>query len=176
MKIILIALSILFLIPIIFFSCTTKPQIPLNTVVNVDLNKYLGTWYEIARLPNSFQKNCESTTATYSIRADGYIKVFNQCKKDSINGELKTATGKAWIVDKINNSKLKVQFFWPFSGKYWIIDLDKNYKYTVVSEPKRKYLWILSRTPSMDEDVYQNIIKKLESWHFDTNKLIVTKH
>ncbi|MBU1077800.1 MAG: lipocalin family protein [Spirochaetes bacterium] len=144
----------------------------LPVVDYVDLNRYIGKWYEIARYPNRFQKDCVATTATYSIREDGDIKVLNQCRKVTVDGELDTAEGKAWVVDKKTNAKLKVQFFWPFRGDYWIIMLDKNYKYSIVSDPDRKFLWILSRTPQMEQGTYNKIIKKLKSLGFDEKKLI----
>ncbi len=148
-----------------------KPQ--LETVSSVDLSKYVGQWYEIGRLPNRFQKKCaDSVTAKYTLRSDGNIKVVNRCRKQS--GEFTTATGKAKIVDKQTNAKLKVTFFWPFYGKYWILDLGPNYEYAVVGEPGRDYLWILSRTPTMDERLYQNLVAKMQARGFDTTRMIRT--
>ena len=97
----------------------------------------MGKWYEIARLPNSFQKECSCTTAEYKI-IDDYISVKNQCYKDSV---VTTATAKTWRVNDNDNSKLKVRFFWPFTGNYWILYVSDNYKYAVIGEPSRKYLW-----------------------------------
>ena len=148
-----------------------QPQ--LETVASVDLSRYVGQWYEIARLPNRFQKKCaDSVTANYTVRADGDIKVVNRCRKQS--GEFTTATGKAKIVDKQTNAKLKVTFFWPFYGKYWIVDLGPNYEYAVVGEPGRNYLWVLSRTPTMDEGLYQNLLTKMQARGFDTTRMIRT--
>lgn len=145
----------------------------LETVPSVDLSRYVGQWYEIARLPNRFQKKCaDSVTANYTLRSDGDIKVVNSCRKQS--GEFTTATGKAKIVDKQTNAKLKVTFFWPFYGKYWILDLGPNYEYAVVGEPGRDYLWILSRTPTMDEGLYQNLVAKMQARGFDTSRMIRT--
>jgi apolipoprotein D and lipocalin family protein len=138
---------------------------PLQTVPKVDLDRYLGTWYEIATIPQRFQKGCTGVTATYSLRPDGKIDVFNQCHKDSLNGKHKQVHGRAWVVDKETNAKLKVQFFWPFSGAYWIIELDSNYQYAVVGHPNRNYLWILCRTPQMDEGLYGNLLKRLQEVH-----------
>jgi apolipoprotein D and lipocalin family protein len=135
---------------------------PLKTVPQVDLNRYLGTWYEIATIPQRFQKGCTAVTATYSLRSDGKIAVVNACRKDSLNGKPKSVTGQAWVVDKTTNAKLKVQFFWPFSGDYWIIELDSlNYQYAVVGHPNRKYLWILCRQPAMAESLYQNLLERI---------------
>jgi len=146
----------------------------LETVQSVDLNRYIGKWYEIASFPQSFQKGCNCTTAEYSLTDDNYIRVINSCRKDSPDGKLKTANGKAFIVDGSNNSKLKVQFFWPFKGDYWIIDLDNDYNYAVVGHPSRKYLWILSRTPQMDDVLYDSIVKRAEAKGFDISKLQIT--
>ena len=144
----------------------------LATVPSVDLKRYLGTWHEIARYPNSFQKRCYRSTATYSLRDDGDIKVVNACRKDRPDGEEKSIEGKAWVVDKATNAKLKVRFFWPFSGKYWIIDLGKDYEYAVVGEPGRGYLWILSRTPTMDDKVFEGIAGRLRLNGYDPSKLV----
>jgi len=121
----------------------TEP--PLQVVPHVELDRYLGTWYEIARFPFRLQEGCVATQATYTLLEDGKIGVLNQCRKHGFDGELSTDKDKAWVVDKDTNARLKVRFFWPFSGDYWIIDLGKNYNYAVVSEPNRgfgPYLWI----------------------------------
>lgn len=145
----------------------------LEVVPSVDLSRYVGQWYEIARLPNRFQKKCaDSVTANYTLRKDGSIQVVNRCRKAS--GEFTTATGKAKIVDKKTNAKLKVTFFWPFYGKYWILDLGPNYEYAVVGEPGRDYLWILSRTPQIDEALYQQLLAKMQARGFDTTRMIRT--
>lgn len=145
----------------------------LDVVPSVDLNRYVGRWYEIARLPNGFQKKCADTvSANYTLRADGKIEVLNRCRKAS--GEFTTAKGKAKIVDKKTNAKLKVTFFWPFYGDYWILDLGPNYEYAVVGEPDRKYLWILSRSPQMDEALFQELLQKMAGKGFNTEKIIRT--
>jgi len=147
----------------------------LKTVSSVDLNKYAGRWYEIARLPARFQKDCDSDViATYTLRAGGKVHVLNQCRKAS--GEIKKADGTAKIVDKTTNARLKVTFFWPFYGDYWILELGDQYEYAVVGEPGRKYLWILSRSPQMDEKLYQSLLTKIAAQGFDTSKLIKTRH
>ena len=147
----------------------------LEVVPSVDLSRYVGQWYEIARLPNRFQKKCaDSVTANYTLNSDGSIRVVNRCRKSS--GEFTTATGKAKIVDKQTNAKLKVSFFWPFYGKYWILDLGPNYEYAVVGEPGRDYLWILSRKPQMDEQLYQELLTKMQARGFDTTRMIRTTH
>lgn len=160
----------LILATLLVLSCSQSPKPglpPLDTVKQkVDLGRYLGTWYEIARYENSFQKGCFAATATYSMRPDGMIRVLNQCRHGALDGELKSVEGKAWVVDPVTNAKLKVSFFWPFSGDYWIIDLGEKYDYAVVGHPDRKYLWILSRTPHMDEAQYKRILEQLAAKHF----------
>jgi apolipoprotein D and lipocalin family protein len=145
---------------------------PLQVVPQVDVKRYLGSWYEIARYPNRFQKGCVDSRADYRLRPDGDIRVLNTCRKDNPEGPVKSAEGRAWIVDKNTNAKLKVRFFWPFSGDYWIIDLGENYEYAVVGEPKRKYLWILSRRPAMDPESYQEILERLKEKGYDPGKLM----
>lgn len=147
---------------------------PLETVPSVDLNRYLGTWYEIASYYQKFQKDCVATKATYTLKKNGDIDVLNECRLLTFDGELKTANGTAKIVDKKTNAKLKVSFFWPFYGKYWIIDLGPNYEYAVVGHPNRKYLWILSRSPSLDQATLDGIRSRIAEKGFDLSKLNMT--
>jgi len=146
----------------------------LKVVPHVDLSRYTGVWYEIARYPHRFQEGCVGSRATYTLRDDGKISVLNECYENSFDGKLRTAKGKAWVVDKTTNAKLKVSFFWPFSGDYWIIGLGEKYEYAVVGHPERKYLWILSRTKKMDEATYKAILHLLAEKGYDTSKLITT--
>jgi len=159
---------------IIMISCVeindTLP--PLQVVPYVDLNRYTGIWYEIARYPHKFQEGCTESRATYTLRDDGKISVLNECIEDADRGKLRSAKGKAWVVDTSTNAKLKVSFFWPFSGDYWIIDLGKDYEYAVIGHPNRKYLWILSRTKIMDTSLYDRILDRLIEQHYDVSKLI----
>jgi apolipoprotein D and lipocalin family protein len=164
----------IYLIPFIAlftFGCSQKTQQELPTVNNVELNQYLGKWYEIAKYENRFEIGCKNATAIYELNTDNSIKVTNECLK---NGQIKKAIGTAYSTNK-ENTKLKVSFFWPFKGNYWIILLDKEYKYAVVSEPTRKYLWILSRTQTLPQETIDTIIKELKIQKFDTNKLIFEK-
>jgi len=144
---------------------------PLQTVSKVDLLRYVGVWYEIAAFPQRFQKGCVASMATYSLREDGKVAVVNQCSDKTLDGKVRTAKGKAWIVDKTTNAKLKVCFFWPFSGDYWIIDLGANYEYAVVGHPNRDYLWILSRKRTMNPELYDAILKRLKDQHYDVSRL-----
>lgn len=158
--------------------CTTQEgstMKPLTTVHFVDLNRYAGQWYEIARYPNSFQKGCVGSRATYTLRDDGRLTVVNECYDKSFTGKLRSARGKAWTVDNGTNARLKVSFFWPFTGDYWIIDLGREYEYAVIGHPERKYLWILSRSPEMAEEEYHSILLRLQRQDYDTTKLIRTE-
>lgn len=144
---------------------------PLQTVASVDLNRYLGIWHEIARYPNSFQKGCLGSTASYTLRDDGEIDVVNSCR-DAENGRTRRVEGRAWVVDPATNARLKVSFFWPFRGDYWIIDLGPAYEYAVVGTPNRNYLWVLSRTPVMDDAVYAAIMERVRQQGFDPGKVV----
>lgn len=148
----------------------------LQTVPYVDLAKYAGKWYEIASFPQSFQKGCYCTTAEYTLHPKGYVIVENTCRKNSTNGKISSVKGKAFVEKNSGNARLKVQFFWPFTGKYWIIDLADNYSYAVVSHPSKKYLWILSRTPELDNAVYQGILQRLKQKGFNLTALQKTVH
>ncbi len=143
----------------------------LQTVLYVDLDKYAGKWYEIASYPQRFQKGCYCTTAVYTLSSKGYVIVENRCNRNSINGKQSYIKGKAFVEKNSGNAKLKVQFFWPFTAKYWIIELAEDYSYAVVSHPNQKYLWILSRTPAMDEALYAQILNRLHEKNFDVTKL-----
>ncbi|MGB8331949.1 MAG: lipocalin family protein [Polyangiales bacterium] len=148
---------------------------PLKTVSQVDLKRYLGTWYEIASYPQPFQKGCTHTTATYSPREDGQINVLNQCRNSSGKGKKDVAHGRARVVDRETNAKLEVSFFGPFWGDYWIIDLGSDYEYAVVGHPSRDYLWILSRTPTMDEVTYDGILNRLAEMGYPLDRLVKTE-
>lgn len=151
-----------------------EQQSGLQVVSHIDINRYAGTWYEIARYPNRFQKGCVGTTATYTLREDGKIDVLNQCRENTLDGKLLSAKGTAKVVDAKTNAKLKVTFFWPFYGHYWVIDLGEHYEYAVVGHPDRKYLWILCRTPEMEETLYSQILGRIKQQGYDLSKLMKT--
>ncbi|MGB7295416.1 MAG: lipocalin family protein [Candidatus Aminicenantales bacterium] len=160
-------IMVVFMLAFLGFEPAAAEERPLQVVPRVDLDRYLGTWYEIATIPQRFQKDCVGVTATYTLREDGKIEVLNKCRKKTLDGELKQVKGKAWVVDKVTNAKLKVQFFWPFRGDYWIIELDPDYQYAVVGHPGRKYLWILSRSPQLDESLYQDLVQRIANVGYD---------
>jgi len=161
---------ILIAIQLFLYSCTMSQNSPLATD-SIDLQKYVGKWYEIASYPMSFQKDCFCVTAEYTLTEKGYVKVFNSCRKGSVSGKVKSISGKAFPVKGTNNVKLKVQFFWPFKSDYWVLDKADDYSWAVVSGPTRKYLWILSRTPYLQDETWQYITDRLRKNGFDLSKL-----
>lgn len=167
-------LTLAFGISLLACSKTTTERFelpPLQAVPQVDLERYLGTWYELASYPQRFQEGCTGTSATYTLRSDGEIDVLNKCRKGALDGPEDIAEGRARIVDRTSNAKLEVSFFGPFWGDYWIIDLGPDYEYAVVGHPSRDYLWILSRTPTLDAEVYQGILTRLEEMGYPLEPL-----
>ncbi|MBU3609243.1 lipocalin family protein [Polynucleobacter wuianus] len=162
------------------FSYSQTADVPVKTIAALDVPRYLGTWYEIAKFPNWFQKKCFSNTrAIYSLRPDGNLKVLNSCKQ--ADGEISQAEGLARQIGPKDSPKLEVRFapawlaFLPLVwGDYWVIDLDPQYQVAAVSDPKREYLWILSRTPQMDKKTYEELLVRLHAQQFDTRKLELT--
>ena len=159
---------------VLLFAGCRGTRLMVEPVENVNLERYAGKWYEIAHLPVSFQKNCSCTTAEYGLTDKGYVRVVNRCKKTT-TGDWDEATGKAFPVKNSNNAKLKVQFFWPFRGDYWILRLDEDYQYAVVGGPSPKYLWILSRTPEMEESLYNRLVGEMKELGFPVEELIRTE-
>jgi apolipoprotein D and lipocalin family protein len=147
---------------------------PLKTVDRVELDRYAGTWFEIASFPQSFQRGCTATTATYTARSDGDLDVLNRCRKGGLDGEETSARGRARVVDRVTNARLEVSFFRPFWGDYWIIDLGADYQFAVVGHPNRDYLWILSRTPELPEPTYQEVLARLQAQGYETARLVRT--
>jgi apolipoprotein D and lipocalin family protein len=158
---------------VMLFSCK-RGTVELPVVGDVDLEKYSGTWYEIARLPNSFEKGLKCVTATYRLRDDGKIEVINRGHKTGKPGKISKIKGVARVPDRNEPAKLKVTFFWPFSGDYYIIELDKEYRYALVGEPSRKYLWILARDKVLESTIYEDLLKKAAEMGFDSKSVIRT--
>jgi lipocalin len=152
--------------------CQTENKSKMNTatVNELDLNRYLGTWYEIARFDHRFERGLVGATATYSMRDDGKIKVVNQGRKNVLDGKLSIAEGKAKLTDE--PGKLKVSFFWIFYADYFVLELDKEYQWALIGSSSAKYLWILSRTPKLDDNVKNMILQKAEKRGYYTTKLI----
>ncbi len=173
---VVLVLSVMFAVAPVSAESKESKEATVQVVPAVDLTRYVGKWYEIARLPAWFQRDCTGdTTATYTLRPDGKITVLNECRK--ADGRMKSAKGVAKLASKEGpNSKLKVTFFWPFYGDYWILDLDPEYRWAVVGEPNRKYLWILSRTPELDREVYEQLVERAAKQGYDVSRLIVTGH
>lgn len=151
--------------------------VPLQSISSLDVPRYMGTWFEIAKYPNSFQKKCVGNTrADYSLQTDGKVTVLNRCTQD--NGQISEALGEARQMGNSTSPKLEVRFapawlsFLPFVwGNYWVIDLDADYQLAAVSEPKREYLWVLSRTPEVNPKAYEALLARLEKKGFDLKKL-----
>jgi apolipoprotein D and lipocalin family protein len=162
-------LSFLLFLPLIV-SCADRAPVDGQTVSKVDLQRYSGKWYEIASLPAPFQKDCFCSSAEYSLE-DDHVKVVNRCRRGSVHGQEDEAVGKAWPVEGSNNSRLKVSFFWPFKGDYWVIGLDENYQWAIVGHPDKKYLWILSRKPHISPVLYKELIEKVKAMGYQTENI-----
>jgi lipocalin len=159
------------LFAMILFSSAQSEKIP-SVVSKVDLNRYMGMWYEIARLPNYFERKLKCTSANYTLRDDGRITVLNKGNYLTDPQKSTSSKGVAWIPDKNSPAKLKVQFFWPFSGDYWIMELDKEYRYVLVGDPATRYLWILAREKKMDDTTYNMLLKKAIDNGYDVKSII----
>ncbi|MBE2178979.1 MAG: lipocalin family protein [Chthoniobacterales bacterium] len=151
--------------------CASVP--PPATVPSVDLARYAGQWHEIESFPSPFQRGCSATRAVYIPAPDGRIRVQNFCRR---KGRLDSIEGTARVVPGSNNARLKVRFFWPFEGDYWILDLDRDYRWAAVGTPDRRFLWILSRTPELDPVVLGGIRRRLATQGYDVNRLQPTPH
>ena len=147
-------------------------MIDKTVVKNLDIEKYLGTWYEIARFDHRFERGLVGVTANYSLREDGKIKVTNSGFKNTLDGEQSEAVGKAKIPDPDIPSKLKVSFFWFFYGDYYVLELDEDYQWALIGSSSDKYLWMLSRSPQMEEGLYEKLISKLKERGYDVSNLI----
>lgn len=137
-------------------------------VTTLDLVRYQGRWYEIASFPNRFQRGCHATTADYRLRDDGRVAVLNRCRRGAPDGEATEAEGWARVAAP---GRLRVTFFWPFFGDYWVLGLDPDYQWALVGTPDRDYLWVLARTPVLDPAVYGRIVARAAELGFDTARL-----
>lgn len=157
------------------FGSSFAQKVP-SVVTAVDLTRYMGTWYEIARLPNSFERKLKCITANYTLRKDRKINVLNKGIRIKSPDRTSSARGVAWIPDMTSPAKLKVMFFWPFSGDYWIMYLDKDYRFVLVGEPTFKYLWILSREKRMEEGTIRMLVQIATDSGYDVSSLIRVEH
>lgn len=154
--------------------CATPDNSPA-VAEHVEIERYVGTWYEQGHLEMRQQKGCHGTTATYGVRDDGALSVINRCHDGSWDGEVKEAEAKAWIADPEQSmAKLKVQFFWPFRGDYWIVDLDESYQWAIVGTPGRDYLWLLTREPIVPQDDYDMLVARARAKGYPVEDLIRT--
>ncbi len=155
-------------------ACSSLNLPPLSTADHVDLESYLGTWYEIASLPHPKQKNCVATQAIYKEFPDGTLEIKNSCREGTLDGPMRSVKGKAWVVDPDTNSKLKLSFFWPFEGDYWILAVSRNYEYALVGTPSRKYLWVLSRRRTLDPKITNSLLEKAKALGFSLDEIQYT--
>ena len=166
---------LLALIPLLFLSCTFAPE-GITPVSGFEVDRYLGTWYEIARFDHRFERGLTDVTATYALREDGGVEVINR-GYDTEESEWKEARGKAFFTGDPSVGQLKVTFFWPFYGGYNIIELDReDYGWALVCGPKMTYLWILARTPSLDGNILNRLIARARELGFDTDRLLYVSH
>jgi apolipoprotein D and lipocalin family protein len=167
---------VLFLAVLILSGCVALPPVnrqsdsPLPTAPNVDLSAYAGLWHEAARLENSFEKACVNTTATYTLRADGLIGVRNWCRTQ--DGRERAVNGRARVVDPATNAKLKVSFFGPFWGDYWVLERAQDYSWSLVGEPRGRFLWVLTREATIDPALKATLTAKLTTLGYRTDALI----
>lgn len=174
----LLALSILPAIP----ACSTFQAGPVgNRAVPqpakaVEIDRYLGRWYEFGRYEAGFQKDCEAVTADYSLREDGKLRVLNSCRKGSVEGKLDTAEGKAKIVAGSGNAKLKVSFFGPFYGDYWVLDRADDYGWAIVGEPSGRFLWMLTRQARPDAATAILLERRVREFGYDWSLVRMTAH
>ena len=162
--------SLLFAFLGLITACTGIPE-GVEPIDDFDLKRYLGKWYEIARLDHSFERGLSQVTAEYSLRDDGGVRVLNRGFNPK-NAQWQDAEGKAYFVGAPNVGHLKVSFFGPFYGSYIIFELDGDYRYSMVSGPDRSYLWLLSRTPTVSDEIRQRFLKRAGELGFDTDALI----
>ncbi len=162
---------LLLLLPALLPPAAAHAADPMVLDPDFEPARYLGTWYEIARMPNRFQAGCVGTTATYSLRDDGDFRVENRCREDTFDGAETGITGKAWIPDPAEPAKWKVRFFWPFSADYWILEVGPEYEYALVGEPDRDKAWILARRPQLDEKIVKRLVARLRAQGYDVERL-----
>lgn len=166
-------LLLLFILLFSFYTTNIQSKmIDKTTVKELDVKRYMGRWYEIARFPHSFEKNLVGVTATYELMENGKIRVINEGYKNTLDGKHSKAVGKAKIPNKKEPGKLRVSFFWDFYADYYVLELDKNYQYAMIGSSSDKYFWILSRSPQMDEKTYQMLLDNARKRGYNLKKLV----
>lgn len=163
--------NLLLAVPVLLAATAVKKDKP-EAITDIDLRRYAGKWYEIARLPVFFERKLKCTSAEYTLRKDGKLAVVNSGYFIDDPSKVKAAKGIAWVPDSRSPGKLKVMFFRPFAGDYWIMELDNDYRYVLVGEPSLKYLWILAREKTLDEDTYKRLLDKAVANGFDVSEII----
>lgn len=175
------SLSLIAVLALATSACIGKPGPVGNVAVPqpakaVALDQYLGRWYEYGRYEAPFQKDCEAVTADYSLREDGKVKVVNSCRKGDVDGEADQSTGRAKIVEGADGAKLKVSFFGPFYGDYWVLDRGTNYEWSIVGEPSGRYLWMLTREAKPDAELQALLKRRVIELGYDWSLVRMTKH
>ena len=157
---------------LLIFGCASYPK--LKTVASLDLDQYQGRWYEITSIPVFAQKGCRCTTATYGIKEDGNVSVYNRCLKE--DNEISDIEGYAEVVPDTNNARLNVVFFWPFKGDYQVMALAEDYSIALIGNQSRKYLWLLSRSPNLDDQTKENYLDIARAQGYELSELQITDH
>lgn len=174
-------LSVAFVTVLSLSACAGSPGPVGNNAVpqpakSVELDRYFGRWYEMARYEAPFQKGCEAVTADYSLRDDGKIEVVNSCRKGGVGGKLEQAVGKAKVVDSSTGAKLKISFFGPFYGDYWVLDRADDYSWSIVGEPSGRYLWMLTRNAKPDAATRARLEARVKELGYDWSRVRITQH
>ncbi len=159
-------------IMVVFTASCSPAYLALDSAEDFEIEKYMGKWYEIMRLPNKFEEGLEDITANYQLNEDGTVSVTNEGRLISDRSRIKQAKGKAWIPDITKPSKLKVSFFWPFSGDYWVLRVDPDYTYALVGDPSGKFLWILSRERRLDQKIVDGLLDYASILGFPVENMI----
>ncbi len=164
------SLTILILSLAVLTACQ-EDEIPLKTVQKVDLERFMGDWHVVAIIPNFIERNAVNGVESYTLNEDGHVDIRYTFRIGDATGKKKEMTAKGFIYDTETNAEWRVQFLWPFKLPYLVIDLDPEYRYTVIGVPNRKYAWVMSRKPEIDSDVYEGILQRMESQGYDVESL-----
>jgi lipocalin len=158
---------------LLFFSGYAVGQegLAMKTVQNFEVKQFMGTWYEIARFPHSFERSLVGVTATYRLKPNGNVEVVNQGHKNNLEGKVKRAKAFAKIPDANESGRLKIYFFWPFGADYLILDIDPDYQRALVGSSSSKFLWILNRAPQMDSELFSAIVNKAKQLGYNIDRL-----